>query len=53
MKPLFHVTLVAGVLTLAACTPLQSSARQDTPTPPAEPGVSLSGYATVGVAKSF
>ncbi|MEM5542553.1 hypothetical protein WNY61_07360 [Sulfitobacter sp. AS92] len=53
MRPLLHVTLVAGALTLAACTPPQSSARQDASTPSAEPGISLSGYATVGVVRNF
>ncbi|MGR3628018.1 hypothetical protein K3758_04635 [Sulfitobacter sp. W002] len=52
MRPLLQITLVAGTLSLAACTPPQPSARQDAP-PPAEPGISLSGYATVGVAKTF
>jgi hypothetical protein len=38
---------------LAACTPPQPAPQQAAPTPLAEPGISLSGYATVGVAKTF
>ncbi|WP_243265318.1 hypothetical protein [Sulfitobacter sp. DSM 110093] len=55
MRPLFAVALLAGALALAGCTPprTSSSARQDTPPPSAETGISLSGYATVGVVKSF
>jgi len=53
VRPLLQITLVAGALALAACTPPQSAPRQAAPTPPTEPGISLSGYATVGVVKSF
>ena len=42
--------VLLGLLALAACTP-PALKQNDTPT--TEPGVSVSGYATVGVVKTF
>jgi hypothetical protein len=43
-------TVLLALLALAACTP-PAPKQNDAPTP--EPGLSVSGYATVGVVKTF